>query len=120
MHPDDNVIVALQDLSSGEDVLLDEESYTVIFTVNAKHKFAYTYLEKGEEVIMYGVLVGRAVQSIQRGEGITTFNVKHAASAPELRKPNYQWTPPDVSLFKERTFNGIIERTEKLVLLIIG
>jgi altronate hydrolase len=106
VHPDDNVIIALQDLSSGEDVLLDEESYTIIFTVNAKHKFAYTYLEKGEEVIMYGVLVGRAV--------------KHAASAPELRKPNYQWTPPDVSLFKERTFNGIIERTEKLVLLIIG
>jgi altronate hydrolase len=106
VHPDDNVIVALQDLSAGTTVTLDNESYAIVFPVNAKHKFATAYLRPGDPVIMYGVLVGRAVESIQRGEIITTFNVKHAASAPELRKSNYQWTPPDVNPFKERTFNG--------------
>ncbi|MFZ5972169.1 MAG: UxaA family hydrolase [Bacteroidota bacterium] len=106
IHPDDNVIVALQDLPSGEHVLLDGQLYTVIFPVNAKHKFSATYLKRGDAVIMYGVLVGRAVQEIQRGELITPFNVKHAATLPELRTSNYRWTPPDVSKFAGRTFNG--------------
>ncbi len=106
IHPDDNIIVALQDLNVGEDVSLGDENYSIIFPTKAKHKFAAIDLKKGDAVIMYGVLVGRAVESIQRGEVITTFNVKHAASQPELRTVKYQWTPPDVAHFANRTFNG--------------
>lgn len=106
VHPDDNLIVALQDLKSGEEVKLDKEKFTIIFPVPAKHKFASMLLHQGDAVIMYGVLVGRAEQDIQPGEIITTFNVKHAATKPELRKGNYQWTPPNVNDFVGRTFNG--------------
>jgi altronate hydrolase len=106
VHADDNVIVALQDLQAGTTVVLDEKPYTIIFPVNAKHKFAAVDLKTGDAVTMYGVLVGRAVQTIQKGEVINTFNVKHSASAPILRTTNFQWTAPNVSHFHERTFNG--------------
>jgi altronate hydrolase len=106
VHPDDNVIVALQDLKAGATVELEDETYNIIFPINAKHKFATTYLKQGDALFMYGVLIGRATQSIQRGEIITTFNVKHAASAPILNKSNYTWTPPDVSHLTGKTFNG--------------
>ncbi len=106
VHPDDNLIVALQDLVAGEHVSLDGESFTALLPTPAKHKFASTQLKPGDEVVMYGVLVGRAVQSIQRGEIITTFNVKHAASSAQIGKSNYQWKAPDVSRFVDRTFNG--------------
>jgi altronate hydrolase len=106
VHPDDNLIVALQDLKQGEQVSLNGEVFTVLLPTSAKHKFAAKQLNPGDEVMMYGVLVGRAVQSIQRGEMITTFNVKHASTAPEIGKSNYQWKAPDVGRFANRTFNG--------------
>lgn len=106
VHQDDNLIVALQDLAAGEQVLLDGESYTVILPTPAKHKFATMQLNIGDPVIMYGVIVGRATQPIRKGEVVTTFNVKHAAHAAQIRDANYQWTPPDVEKFSGRTFNG--------------
>lgn len=106
IDPLDNAIVALQDLHPGETVSLNNETYTIIFPVKAKHKFAATYIKKGDPIVMYGVLVGRAVESIQRGEVITVFNVKHAATPPKLRTSNYCWTPPSVSHISKRTFNG--------------
>lgn len=106
VHPDDNLIVALQDLKSGEQVSLDGEVFSVVSPTSAKHKFAAKQLNQGDEVFMYGVLVGRAVHPIQRGEIITTFNVKHASTPPQIRKSDYQWKAPDVSRFANRTFNG--------------
>ncbi len=37
---------------------------------------------------------------------MTVDNTKHAADNYAYRNYQYQWTPPDVSLFKDRTFNG--------------
>jgi altronate hydrolase len=106
VHPDDNLIVALQDLAAGEQVSLNGESFTVLFPTPAKHKFATQSFNTGDNLVMYGVIVGRATQPIQRGEVVTTFNVKHAASAAQIRESNYQWTPPNVEKFVNRTFNG--------------
>jgi len=106
VHPDDNVIVALQDLAAGEEVLYDGESYSIVIPTPAKHKFSTQDLNSGDTVIMYGVTVGRAAQPIKKGEVITTFNVKHAAAPAQLRSIDYQWRVPDVSKFLNRTFNG--------------
>jgi len=106
VHPDDNLIVALQDLAAGEQVTLDGESFTVLLPTQAKHKFATKPFKMGDTLIMYGVIVGTATQPIQRGEVVTTFNVKHAAHTAQIRESNYQWTPPNVSSFANRTFNG--------------
>lgn len=106
VHPDDNVIVALQDLSKGEKVFYNSDEYTVADDVPAKHKFFMHNMNAGDEVIMYGVLVGKAQINIPKGGLMSTSNVKHAADKYDYRGVNYQWKAPDVSKFKNRTFNG--------------
>ena len=63
-------------------------------------------LAQGEEVIMYGVTVGKALKPIPTGGVITTSNVAHLASEFSEKKKTFQWTAPDVSKFKGRTFDG--------------
>jgi len=106
VHPDDNVIVALQDLAAGESVVYNNETFTLIEHIGAKHKFFMNDMQPGEEIIMYGVLVGKAQVPVLRGGLMTTSNVKHAADPYDYRGVNYQWTAPDVSKFRDRTFNG--------------
>jgi altronate hydrolase len=106
VHPDDNVIVALQDLPKGEKVSYNGIEYTVVNDVPAKHKFFMQDMNPGDEVIMYGVLVGKAQTNIPKGGLMTTSNIKHAADKYDYRGVNYQWKAPDVSKFKGRTFNG--------------
>ncbi|MBS1934036.1 MAG: UxaA family hydrolase, partial [Bacteroidetes bacterium] len=74
--------------------------------VKAKHKFFTKDMQPGDEVITYGVLVGKAQHLIPKGGLMTTENVKHAAEPYAFRKVNYEWHAPDVSKFSNRTFNG--------------
>ena len=53
VHPDDNLIVALQDLAAGEQVSLDGEMFAVVSPTPAKHKFAAAQLNQGDRVLMY-------------------------------------------------------------------
>lgn len=106
VHPDDNVIVALKDIAKGETVSYKGTSYQVVDDIPAKHKFFPQDMNAGDEVIMYGVLVGKAQNFIPRGGLMTTANVKHAAEPYTYRGSNYQWKAPDVTRFQGRTFNG--------------
>src|SRR5574339_227741 len=102
----DNVIVALADLTKGETISFEGEEYILQDNVNAKHKFFTKDLNTGDEIIMYGVLVGKAQNFIRRGGLMTTTNTKHAADPFTYRAAKYEWHAPDVSKFKGRTFNG--------------
>ena len=106
VHPTDNVIVALQDLAKGETVTYNGTSYTVVDDIPAKHKFFERQMLIGDEVTMYGVLVGKAQTIIPAGGLMTTSNVKHAAEGYDYRGVKYTWNGPDVSKFKNRTFKG--------------
>src|SRR5579875_1387398 len=106
VHPNDNVVVALQDLAKGQTVSYNGEDFVLVDDIPAKHKFFAKEMTQGDEVIMYGVLVGKAQMDIPRGGLMNVFNVKHAAGKYDYRGKNYQWQPPDVSKFKNRTFNG--------------
>ncbi len=106
LDPRDNVLIALADLNQGEPIQFEGKTYTLVSNVPAKHKFATEDLSVGDDVVMYGVLVGAAVKQIQRGEGLTTSNVQHHASAFHEQSSEYHWTSPDVSRWKERTFLG--------------
>jgi altronate hydrolase len=106
VNPKDNVIVALLDLPAGESVHLDGEAYTVVKDIKAKHKFAATDFEDGDHIIMYGVIVGKANQSIKKGEVITTENVKHQSAKVEGKTETLGWIPPNVDKWKNRTFMG--------------
>lgn len=107
VHPADNVIVALRNLSAGEQITFENDTYTLPYTVNAKHKFVTEDRQPGDPITMYGVLVGKATQPIRRGEPITTFNLKHDADGYGLdKKQPYSWQPPNVSAWQDRTFMG--------------
>jgi altronate hydrolase len=106
IHPNDNVIVALNDLSKGEIVELDGQKYTLTEDIAAKHKFAMYDFEVGSEIKMYDVLVGKAKSSIVKGGSINTFNVQHAVNNFEVRDNHTDWQAPDLSTFEGRTFNG--------------
>ncbi|HEY1202586.1 MAG TPA: altronate dehydratase family protein [Niastella sp.] len=107
VHEDDNVVVALTNLSKGETVSLNGQEYTLLEDITAKHKFVATDLNAGDSIFMYGVLVGKAQSPIKKGGLISTANVKHAANdfvIGDERKTN--WKTPDVSKFNGRTFMG--------------
>lgn len=106
VHPKDNVLVALADLKKGDVISYEGEDYTLQEDIKAKHKFFTTDLKQGDAIIMYGVLVGKAQKDIPKGGWMSTDNTKHAADPYSYRHPHFEWTAPDVSKFKGRTFNG--------------
>ena len=107
VHPDDNVIVALQPLQAGETVELDGQTYAVAEDIAVKHKFTEAALAPGDPIRMYGVLVGKATEAIAAGGRIRTENVKHEAEAYDLDalEPT-TWVKPDTAHFEGRTFMG--------------
>jgi len=106
LHSSDNVLVALQDLQEGETVIYQGKSYLLTEKIPAKHKFFAEDLKKGESIIMYGTLVGKAQYDVKVGWCMSTDNTKHAAAKYQFRPYNYNWSPPDISKFEGRTFNG--------------
>ncbi|MRX46920.1 UxaA family hydrolase [Pedobacter puniceum] len=106
IHPSDNVLVALQDLPKGMVIAHGQENITLLDDVKAKHKFSITNLLPNDQIIMYGVLVGKANEKIAKGALLTTTNIKHATNDFSLGKRNINWTSPDIHKWKERTFNG--------------
>lgn len=108
VHPDDNVLVALTDLRAGEEILAENGSYQLKDDVPAKHKFSTVELQTGDPVIMYGVLVARAQYQISRGAVLTTENIRHAATGFDTSDQHLSWQAPDVSRWKNRTFDGFV------------
>ncbi|HEX7902351.1 MAG TPA: altronate dehydratase family protein [Chitinophagaceae bacterium] len=106
VHPDDNVLVALTNLKKGAVISYEGEEYTLQDDITAKHKFFTQDMNTGDSIIMYGVLVGKTQNPVPRGSLMTTANTKHAAAPYTYRKVDYKWTAPDVSKFKNKTFNG--------------
>jgi len=106
LDPSDNVLIALKDLKAGEQIVFDGDSYSLTKSVPAKHKFATRNSAIGDDIIMYGVLVGRAVKPIAAGELLTTGNIQHEAAPFREQSAEFHWTPPDVSTRKRQTFLG--------------
>ncbi len=106
VHPADNVLVALTDLQANEQVTYKGETYTVKELIPAKHKFAVTEIPEGGEIIMYGVLVGKAQSLIPVGGLLSTANVKHAANSFLTGQSHTDWHRPDISKWEGKTFNG--------------
>ena len=80
IDPKDNVLIALTDLRKGERIIYSDHVYILRSDVPAKHKFVTQDLSAGDNVVMYGVLVGKAREPIPAGEILTTRNVRHEAS----------------------------------------
>lgn len=106
IHPDDNVLVALQDLPAGTEISFEGKHFNLVNGVKAKHKFTIGTLGIGDDIFMYGVLVGKTNVALTPGETITTENIHHAADEFKLGERRLNWQKPDVSAFEGRTFMG--------------
>jgi altronate hydrolase len=103
----DNVLVALANLRKGETVSYLGSDYSLLADVPAKQKFLTQDVNAGGQIIMYGVLVGTAIENLRRGELLSTRNIRHAAAAfHEIEVAGPHWTPPDVSVWQNKTFLG--------------
>ncbi len=105
----DNLGVALTHLNKGEQVVVNSATIMLKENIQAKHKFALKDFALGDE--MYGLVVGTAKEIIKKGKAITVKNTAHKASAYTTKhKKKFEWTAPDVSRFKGRTFNGYLRK----------
>ncbi|MDB4903125.1 MAG: Altronate dehydratase [Mucilaginibacter sp.] len=106
IHPKDNVLVALQDLEQGKLIEFNDQRFTLTDSIRAKHKFSMVDLQAGQEIYMYGVLVGKATQHIPQGGPISTQTVYHASAEFHLGERKLEWHKPDTSKFEGKTFMG--------------
>ena len=78
INPQDNMIVALENLRKGETIKVEEQQITLKEDIQQKHKFTQESLKKGDPLIMYGVKVGVANQEVPNGAALTTKNMDNA------------------------------------------
>ncbi|WP_439484201.1 UxaA family hydrolase [Cyclobacterium plantarum] len=106
IHPEDNVLVALTDLKKGEKVQFEGKEILLASHVPAKHKFTMQKMDPEDKIYMYGIIVGKAVIPIVKGEVITTENIAHQTAPYTGKRKPFSWKAPDVSSWKNRTFDG--------------
>ncbi|MEO1450217.1 MAG: UxaA family hydrolase, partial [Bacteroidota bacterium] len=106
LNPADELIVALQDLAAGTQLDIQGQTHTLTEDIPAKHKFTTRDIAVGEQVHMYGVVVGKAVVPIPAGGLISTENLHHDTTPVGSRQSRDAWSSPDTSSFAGRTFMG--------------
>ena len=75
IHERDNVLIALRDFEAGERVVDGDREVILREDVPAGHKIAREPIQENENVIKFGMPIGRASEPIDRGEWIHTHNV---------------------------------------------
>jgi altronate hydrolase len=88
IHPDDNVAVAVDALTSG-DTFIIEKTREARTDVPAGHKIALLPIAVGDPVIKYGFPIGRATAAIEAGDWVHSHNLATALSGTI----EYQWRP---------------------------
>jgi altronate hydrolase len=106
VDPTDNVAVALVNLVAGETIAFEGKDVVVLSDTKMKHKIAMKDFESGDKIIMYGVIVGKASQTIAKGDVITTANVKHESAKVTGKTDTIGWEVPNVDQWKDKTFMG--------------
>ena len=93
----DNVIIALRDYKKDEVIDLEDAKITLLEDINRGHKIAIKNINKGENVVKYGLPIGYALEDIKVGSWVHTHNTK-----TNLKDLNtYSYTPK----FTDRKLN---------------
>ena len=79
LHPKDNTITALKDLSKGDALIIEDEGKQeeIILRDNIAyaHKAAIIHVSKGSDVVKYGEVIGVATDHIEPGDHVHVHNV---------------------------------------------
>ncbi|KML33456.1 UxaA family hydrolase [Rossellomorea marisflavi] len=107
IHERDNVLIALRDFEAGERVVDGDREVVLREAVPAGHKIAREPIQKNENVIKFGMPIGRASEPIDRGDWIHTHNV-----VTNLKGTlQYDYKPTDDKIVPKpstKTFQGYI------------
>ena len=76
IHENDNVAVAIEEVSAGAAVEAGGEKVTANMEIPAGHKIALKDIQEGEQVIKYGCPIGIAKEAIKKGDWIHVHNIK--------------------------------------------
>ncbi|MFI3247958.1 MAG: altronate dehydratase family protein [Rikenellaceae bacterium] len=101
----DNVAVAIQSLSRGQQIEIDGVQLTLRDDIPAGHKFALTTIAERGKIIKYGYQIGMARADILAGELVNEKRIKTALDGLS----EYQYTPNFTPITKSdsgRTFEG--------------
>ena len=75
IDPKDNIIVAITPLEKGLVTTIQGTDIVLKENIKQKHKFSLKDFAIGDEIFMYGVLIGKATLEILKGSAITINNV---------------------------------------------
>jgi altronate hydrolase len=106
INSNDNVAVALCSIAKNIKITIDSDKIISREDIPIKHKIALIDFKKDMPIYMYGVLVGKATQPIQKGGLLTTENVIHLTEKVIEKKGDSPWKAPDITKWKEKTFMG--------------
>jgi altronate dehydratase len=90
----DNVAVAAQTIGPGAALVVDELSIIAVDAIPFAHKIALQPIAEGEQVIKYGVPIGRATEAIAPGRHVHVHNIKS------------DYVNNEVDFFEEATADG--------------
>ena len=104
LHPDDDVIIALQDLAAG--TACNEPEIVTLGAIQAGHKIASRALAAGETVRKYGQVIGIALHPIAPGEQVHSHNL--GMTDPGHNMPERVELKPLPSYTQQTGFEGFL------------
>lgn len=105
IHPQDNVIVALNTIPKGLELTLDDGlKITSLTEIPAGHKMAIADIAEGAEVLKYGYPIGFTKENVNCGDWIHTHNLKTGLG--DLLEYTYEPTPVEETTTEDVTFMG--------------
>ena len=112
INENDNVIVALKELTAGETILAGTKEVTARETIPAGHKMAIRDIAAGAEVIKYGFRIGNAKENIAAGQWVHVHNLKTALG--DLLEYTYQPVETNVKKTEDVKFMGFARANGKV------
>lgn len=76
LHPDDNIVIAAQDLAAGSRTQIDGQPVDLPQSVELGHKLARVPLAAGERILRYGAPIGTMAADAAIGEHVHSHNLK--------------------------------------------
>ncbi len=87
---EDNVATALRDLEVKQEAVIrldkDEKIITITEPIPFGHKFAVRKIIKGENILKYGEVIGRATRDIEAGAHAHIQNIESLRGRGDLEK----------------------------------
>jgi hypothetical protein len=76
LHEKDNVAVVVETLQAGDIIDINGKEIIVTKDLGIGHKLALKNISKGEQIIKYGIAIGRASEDIGAGVHVHTHNLR--------------------------------------------